>query len=199
MAEKAKRRSRPYHHGDLRRALLSHARALLEEGGPAALNLREIARRAGVTAPAAYHHFANRDALAAGLAELGFAEWASALEAGAGRPKNQLAQVGAAYVRFARTNPSLYKLMFGEGFRVASRGNKTVRALRQGAMSGLRARLRKRIGANAAPAASLFLWSLAHGLSLLMIDGQIAPGEGADATMAKVFRRAEVGLAPRKK
>jgi AcrR family transcriptional regulator len=58
-----------YHHGNLRSALLAQARALLDEDGPAALSLREIARRAGVAAPSVYHHFANLDAIFVALAE----------------------------------------------------------------------------------------------------------------------------------
>jgi AcrR family transcriptional regulator len=60
---------RTYHHGDLRQHLLSTARQLLEERGSAALTLREVARRVGVAAPSAYHHFASFDALAATLAK----------------------------------------------------------------------------------------------------------------------------------
>ena len=63
---------RAYHHGDLRRALLDQALALAAERGPAALTLREAARRAGVTEAAPYRHFRSKDALVAALAEEGF-------------------------------------------------------------------------------------------------------------------------------
>ncbi|MBX9748821.1 MAG: TetR family transcriptional regulator, partial [Roseococcus sp.] len=59
---------KPYHHGDLRAALLDAADALLDEGGDGAVSLREAARRAGVSPTAAYRHFADKEALLAALA-----------------------------------------------------------------------------------------------------------------------------------
>src|ERR1700754_291426 len=63
---------RTYHHGDLRRTLISTALALVEEQDVSILTLREVARRAGVTHSAPYHHFPTKDALLAALAEDGF-------------------------------------------------------------------------------------------------------------------------------
>src|SRR5215208_5503789 len=63
---------RPYHHGDLRRALLDASLELLRDGGPEALTLRGAARAAGVSQTAPYRHFADRAALIAGVAEDGF-------------------------------------------------------------------------------------------------------------------------------
>src|SRR5215470_2775019 len=65
-----------YHHGDLRRALLEASLALVEESGIGALSLREVARKAGVSHNAPYHHFKDRGSLLAALAEEGFAELA---------------------------------------------------------------------------------------------------------------------------
>jgi len=64
---------RNYHHGDLRRALLDAAWRLVAEKGLAALTLRELARAAGVSHAAPYHHFPSRTALLDALAEEGFA------------------------------------------------------------------------------------------------------------------------------
>jgi AcrR family transcriptional regulator len=65
-----------YHHGDLRRALLAASLDLVDEGGIGALSLREVARKAGVSHNAPYHHFRDRGSLLAALAEEGFAELA---------------------------------------------------------------------------------------------------------------------------
>src|SRR5438105_739869 len=59
---KAATRKAAYHHGDLRRALIEAARAILEQDGLPALSLRAVARRAGVSQAAPYHHFPDRDA-----------------------------------------------------------------------------------------------------------------------------------------
>ena len=184
-----------YHHGDLRNALLKAARELLEERGPSALGLREIARRVGVSAPSAYHHFANLDAIAVGLAEQGSAEMIEQLTEAAGRAdQSALGRSGEAYVAFARANPALYRLMFGEGFPAASQGGKAVRDLRQQTYALLKSGLEKRLSCDAVPSAALFLWALAHGVALLMIDGQIEPGEDPDALIRRVLGLAGSGL-----
>jgi AcrR family transcriptional regulator len=177
-----------YHHGNLRNALLAAARDLLEERGPSALSLREIARRVGVSAPSAYHHFPSFDAIAVGLAEQGAAEMAECLKAAPADGKSRLLRIGDAYVGFARANPALYRLMFGEGFPRASRDGQAVRDLRQRAYAVITSALAERLPAADLPVAGLYLWSVVHGLALLMIDGQVEPGEDADETVVRVLR-----------
>src|ERR1700709_2099096 len=89
-----------YHHGDLRDALIGAALEILEEGGLAALSLREAARRAGVSPMAPYRHFADKEALLAGVAAVGFERFADALRQGDTQPGAQEALIaqGAAFV-----------------------------------------------------------------------------------------------------
>jgi AcrR family transcriptional regulator len=183
-----------YHHGNLRNALLTAARALLEERGPSALSLREIARRVGVSAPSAYHHFPSLDAIAVGLAEQGAAEMAECLKAAPGGGRSRLMSIGEAYVAFARANPALYRLMFGEGFATASRSGRAVRELRQRSSDTIRAALADRLPESELPVAALFLSSVVHGLALLMIDGQVEPKD-ADGAVAQVLRLGGKALA----
>ncbi len=183
-----------YHHGNLRVALLSAARTLLEESGPGALSLREIARRVGVSAPSAYHHFASLDAIALSLAKQGFTELAEQLEAAPTNAKGMLAPTGTAYIAFARANPGLYRLMFGEGLRGASKESDAVRALRQRAYERLKVGLLKRLPAEDVPAAALFLWSVTHGLALLLIDGQIDTDSDPDVIIQRVLHFSGTGL-----
>ncbi|MBB6486369.1 TetR/AcrR family transcriptional regulator [Rhizobium lusitanum] len=183
-----------YHHGDLRNALLEAGRVLLEEGGPSALSIREIARRVGVSAPAAYHHFSGLDDIAVALAEQGFAELAERLQAAPSNVNGQLAPAGMAYIAFARDNPGLYRLMFGEGFGGAFAADDRIRALRSQAYEVLKDGLSRRLPAGEIGTAALFLWSLTHGLALLMIDGQFDPGTDPDALVAAVLRLSGKGL-----
>jgi len=69
----AKRTKAKYHHGDLRRALIEAALAILAKDGARGLSLREVARKVGVTQTAPYHHFPTREALVAAVAAEGFA------------------------------------------------------------------------------------------------------------------------------
>ena len=108
---------KPYHHGDLRNALLEAARALLEEGPLSDLSLRAVARRAGVSHAAPYRHFPNHEALLVELATEGFLELKAELVAAAtqksGAESDRIAKIGAAYMRFVARRPALARLMFG--------------------------------------------------------------------------------------
>jgi len=112
---KATEEARPYHHGDLRRALINAARQLLETEGPAALSLRAVAREAGVSPAAPYHHFKDKSELLAAVAEEGWAMLSEALSAAfeaAGPEADKLLATPTAYVQFARQHPALYRVMF---------------------------------------------------------------------------------------
>src|ERR1700749_484813 len=70
---------KPYHHGDLRRALLRAAVTIIEREGPSALSLRAVAREAGVSPAAPYHHFKDKAELLDAVAQEGFARLKTAL------------------------------------------------------------------------------------------------------------------------
>jgi AcrR family transcriptional regulator len=107
---------RPYHHGDLRRALLNAAEATLRQRGAQELSLRELARAVGVSHGAPRRHFPDRQALLDALAEAGFARLGTELRAafdGAGAEfEDRLRALAAAYVRFATEDAALLELMF---------------------------------------------------------------------------------------
>jgi AcrR family transcriptional regulator len=183
-----------YHHGDLRNALLTAAREVLEERGPSFLGLREISRRVGVSAPSAYHHFPSRDALALGLAEQGAIEMAKCLAVAPGAGSDALLPYGEAYVAFARANPALYRLMFGEGFPAVSQHSQSVRELRQRSLEIMKRSLEQRLPEAELPSAALFLWALVHGLGLLLIDGQVGTDAPPNDLVRQVLKLAGTGL-----
>src|SRR5690242_14296324 len=98
--------TRPYHHGDLRRALLDAALAQVAEHGPAALSLREVARRAGVSHAAPAHHFGNKAGLLTAIAAEGYHLLAAALAAA-----REFQEQGVAYVLFAVDHPAHFAVM----------------------------------------------------------------------------------------
>src|SRR5262245_41039318 len=116
LARVARKPRRPYHHGNLRRALLDEALATVRTEGVERLTLREIGARVGVSRTALYRHFADKRALLAAVATEGFRtlrqQTAAAWEDG-GRGRAAFEAMGGAYVRFAVTNPSHYRVMFG--------------------------------------------------------------------------------------
>ena len=167
-----------YHHGDLRRALIDTALAMVTEEGAWNFTLREVARRAGVSHAAPYNHFEDKSALLAEVAALGFQSLRDAMEAAARQQprsaRQALAGVGAAYVRFGAEHPAHYRLMFGAeladkerypALQEASDGTFGVLTgvLKRGQASG---QVRRGPVLDQALAA----WSLVHGLTTLLID-----------------------------
>jgi AcrR family transcriptional regulator len=111
-------KKRAYHHGDLARALVAAAVALLDKHGPDALTLREVAASVGVTHAAAYRHFEDKNALLAAIAEEGFRDLAKTVEqavtrAPAADPLERMRAFADAYIGFAWDRRAQYGVMFG--------------------------------------------------------------------------------------
>src|SRR3974377_1802486 len=104
--------TRPYRHGDLPNAMRAAARAILNEAGPEAVGLRETARRVGVSATAAYRHFASKEDLLPSVAAEGLRGLSATMEAARSGPE-PLIDLGLAYVEFALQKRGLFRLMFG--------------------------------------------------------------------------------------
>ncbi|HVW56098.1 MAG TPA: TetR/AcrR family transcriptional regulator [Rhizobiaceae bacterium] len=108
--------NRPYHHGDLRHALLQAAEEELKEKGIEGFTLRGCAKRAGVSHAAPAHHFRDADALLTALAAVAYARLTAAMAARSAKAKedaaDQLVAIGLGYIDFATAEPALFKLMF---------------------------------------------------------------------------------------
>lgn len=174
-----------YHHGDLRSALVDEGLKLIDMGPVDALSLREIARRAGVSATAVYRHFPDKAALLGALCLEGHARMAKAFEAAmasASPGVEAFNAMGRAYVTFALAHPSLFRLMMAQTggpvpvpAPIAGGGGSDGMQILVNAIDGL-------FGPDAPvhlrEAGRLRAWSLVHGLAMLMLDGQV-PSEPA--------------------
>jgi AcrR family transcriptional regulator len=112
-------KSKPYHHGNLREALLKAAIALIAEVGPTAFTLREVARRAGVSHNAPYRHFRDREDLMTAVATEGYRELTAAMRDAARkqtRALDCLKHAGLAYIEFALRRPEHFTVMFDAPF-----------------------------------------------------------------------------------
>lgn len=175
----SKKAASPYHHGDLRRALLDAAFEILKAEGPSALSLREVARRAGVSHQAPYHHFASRAHLLAALAAEGFEQLAESLvrvQAAATEPVQRMQDTGVEYVMFASRNPERFRLMFG-----AELGTRDPYPDLDAAAKHVFELMVRPFGGKPQATAHtsdravvLTLWSTVHGLAALAVDGQVA-------------------------
>ena len=112
-----------YHHGDLRNALVLTAVHLIESGGLDEFSLRATAREVGVSANAAYRHFADKSDLLDAVAQHGFTQLAQRMRRAMGATRaganpaelavNRFKATGRAYVAFALDHPALFEVMFG--------------------------------------------------------------------------------------
>lgn len=104
-----------YHHGDLKRSLIDAGLDLVREVGIEAISLRQLAERVGVSTPALYHHFRNKEDLLGQLGEAAIDAFDDAIATAISGPQESdaLSAFVLAYVRFARDEPALYELLFG--------------------------------------------------------------------------------------
>jgi AcrR family transcriptional regulator len=168
-----------YHHGNLRSALVEAAMELIEEGDSADFSLREAARRVGVTVNATYRHFASKEDLMTAVAAEGFRRFSLALLKGAEQPGSaaeRLMGSGRAYVRFACDHPALFRLMFSK-FSAGQQNaelSDTARLAYHTLRAGMASALDKAVDDPDVSIAAVRAWSLAHGLSYLILEGQLA-------------------------
>jgi AcrR family transcriptional regulator len=189
-------RGAPYHHGGLRDALIHAALEILESEGLAALSLRAVARRAGVSAAAPYHHFPDKQALLDAVAKRGF----DALTAAMTTRMDKLSDAGArldasgiGYVAFAVANPALFGLMFSTVGQNPAAGT-SLDLARQRAYAVLqKAAAACSPGGKASPEECLRLWALVHGIAKLVLEGSVRPADfglaDGEALAAHLLRR----------
>lgn len=200
--------NRPYHHGDLHRALLDAALAIVEESGVAALTLRAVARRVGVTHAAPYRHFPDKAALLAAVATEGFRQLTdrmnAAREAVEGDELDRMAAIGAAYVSFAVEHPARYRVMFGRDldgvpedhpFRVSAQAAFGVLTRCVGELEPLPAGAA--VGSHpSVDGRAVLAWATVHGLALLMMDRRLpcpTDPSARDAFVAGLLRPCHLG------
>lgn len=163
-----------YHHGDLRAALIAQGLHLLAARDAEDLSLREVARGVGVSATAVYRHFPDKAALMSALAAEGLDMLSRVQHAAydaAGGGVAGFSATGAAYVRFALRHTALFRLIFADApssevVELADSPDNAMRFLMENAATLAPPGMEPRIFA-------LQSWSVAHGLAMLIIDGQL--------------------------
>jgi AcrR family transcriptional regulator len=198
-----------YHHGDLANALTVAATDLARCGGPEAVVLREAARKVGVSATAAYRHFAGHGELIHAVKRAAQAGIVASMRAelAAGEPvpdpgaeaQRRLRALGRGYVRFALAEPGLFRTAYcrADGSHEQSTAGMLEspafqllsRTLDDLAAAGLLRPERRPVGESAA-------WSAAHGLAMLLLDGPLArlPAEQREPLVEGVLDTVIAGL-----
>ena len=193
-----------YHHGALREALLTASLKLIEAEGLSAVSLRRVAREAGVSPGAPYHHFKDRAAVLAALAAQGFrmlAEDLTAATAAATNPIESLSALIHAYVAFAQRQPAYFRLMFRPELsesRLDPEAKEAEHAAEAAFDSTITALVEAGIIAPAkAEPFSVLIWSLGHGLASLWLDGHLRDDyDDLGALTTQVTALVESALSP---
>src|SRR5215472_16647809 len=208
MANAVDIQERPYHHGDLRRAIVKAALEILIETQSLEISLRELARRAGVSHNAPYKHFADKRELLAAVATAGFEALTERMSDELVAHRNARARLFAmlrAYIHHGVENPALYRLMF-RGY--LSRPDDARTAIERAAAEKTKALLVRVIVGGALgraipntprnerriAGAILACWSLVHGLTMLLADGLVGPRKKYDKLSDSVVQSMLDGL-----
>jgi len=201
-----------YRHGDLRQALIAAGLELARGGGPSAVVLRESTRQVGVSPNAAYRHFADRRALLAAVSAAAQGLVADSMIAEIARveptddaaadARRRLRAVGTGYLRFARTEPGLFRTAFTVPDDLANSG-----APEKAGAAGLTPfqvlsttldELERTgvLPASRRAGAELHAWSAVHGLGMLIIDGPLRglTDEMMDGATARLLDMVDRGI-----
>jgi AcrR family transcriptional regulator len=209
MSENARTR---YHHGNLREALVESGVELARAGGPDAVVVREASRRVGVSHNAAYRHFPDRDALLDAVAARCMSIWAGLMEQFIDRvdpgdlsvqaARRRLHAVGEAYVRFALSEPGLFRTAFAApGSDQPPQPTAGVGQSGLGPYGLLGAQLDGLVAAGVLPPsrrpeAEITCWAAVHGLSMLFLEGPLRglPEPAREAALTRLVVTVEQGL-----
>ncbi len=174
----ARKKTSPPPAADLRARILEASVELLDREGVAALSLREVARRAGVSHQAPYHYFEDRESILAAIVERGFDELTGELQraidgaSGLRDRKAHWVRCGEAYVRFALSHPGAFRVMFRPELVDLARFPRAVEAGAR-AYAQLERIVAMAEGPGSPRARATLLWSVVHGLACLYADGPL--------------------------
>lgn len=190
---------KPYHHGDLRAALLAAGEAELAEKGVEGFSLRSVAKRAGVSHAAPAHHFGDTNGLLTALAAEGFTRFQDTLDArqvGASDARDRAVRAGLGYLEFAMTRPALFRLIFSSA-RPDYASAELIKA--SGRAYDHLVDLVSLLGGGDTDVVAL--WATSHGIADLVVGHKLRPlrdksPEDREAMIRAVLRRCLPGAAP---
>jgi AcrR family transcriptional regulator len=169
-----------YHHGDLRGALVQAALAEAEQGGPEAISIKALAKKLGVSQPAPYRHFADREALLAAVTAEAFRQFSAVLREAIRKPskRSKLSRFAQATLSFGLRRNGIYRLMFASRTMACATKDSELHAAAMETLALL-------LEALEAPAVGLLreryalqIWAAVHGVVMLaeqgLLTGKIA-------------------------
>jgi len=177
-----------YHHGDLRDALVQAALREAEQGGPEAISIKALAKQLGVSQPAPYRHFADREALLQAVTAEAFRQFNAILRAATGKPSkhSRLSRFAQAALEFGLKRNGIYRLMFASRTMACAENDSELHL-------ASRETLRLLIESMEAPTVGLLrerhalqIWAALHGIISLAEQGMMT-GEVARVTREELI------------
>jgi AcrR family transcriptional regulator len=169
-----------YHHGDLRDALVQAAFREVEQGGPEAISIKALAKKLGVSQPAPYRHFSDREALVEAVTAEAFRQFSAVLRESITIPskRSKLSRLAQATLAFGLRRNGIYRLMFASRTMACAPKNSELHAAAMETFGLL-------LEALEAPAIGLLrerhalkIWAALHGVVMLaeqgLLTGQVA-------------------------
>src|SRR5215472_10655963 len=191
-----KKSAKPYHHGNLRRALLDEALRTIQMHGVEHLTLRTVGERLGVYRSALYRHSADKQSLQATVGKEGFRMLRQAIADAwerNGRGRVGFQAMGKAYVQFAVEHPSHYRVMFGGFIESAVKDDHFVAEAKAAFQVLVDVLVEQQnagdIRRDDPPLMARFVWALVHGTAMLAIDGQLPEAAHREALEHYMFER----------
>jgi len=172
-----------YHHGDLRDALIKAALREAEQGGPEAISIKALARELGVSQPAPYRHFADREALLAAVTAEAFRQFTAMMRQALAKPsrRSKLSRLAQATLDFGLRRNGIYRLMFASRtLACAEKGSELHNAVSETFDLVLEALEAPAIG-YLRERHALKIWAALHGVVMLAEQGLLT-GKGAMIT-----------------
>jgi AcrR family transcriptional regulator len=183
-SRKAKKPAKPYHHGNLRDALLDESLRTIEKHGVDQLTLRTVGERLGVSRSALYRHFTDKQALLAAVGSEGFRLLREALADAweeNGRGRTGFEAMAGAYVGFAVAHPSHYRVMFGGFIESAAKDDAFLGEAKAAFQVLVDALIEQQntgdVRRDEPVLMARFVWAVVHGIAMLVIDGQVSGAE----------------------
>jgi len=175
-------KSKTYHHGDLKNALIKAGVEILAKEGIGKLSLRKVALKAGVSHTAPYSHFSDKQSLIAAISTEGFQRLSKALDSTIkshpNNPKKQLIEGAQAYVKFALANKDIFKIMFSSALEKEKEypafveiSQKTFHQVVEIVEACQEAGI---IKSGEADVLAVIIWGQVHGIIALALEGQIS-------------------------
>jgi len=183
MPQAARKPLNTYHHGDLRDALVHAALREAEQGGPEAISIKALAKQLGVSQPAPYRHFADREALLAAVTAEAFRQFSAVLREAIRKPskRSKLSRLAQATLAFGLRRNGIYRLMFASRIMACASKDSELHAAAMETFGLV-------LDALEAPAVGLLrerfalqIWAALHGVVMLAEQGLLT-GEIAKTT-----------------